>query len=504
MFPQQVSEMDMQEFQAFYQAWQVLKENGALKTKDAAVNNEAQLLFGNGGLFAVCGLDANIISAYVRPMGLAEELVRRGHVFPSVIEQPVLGLITGIQDDGAAAVANPCDDAPTGYLKACNLFFQFGRLQFDTATIEFDQIFTQLNSGINTDLRLRGRLLGLSESSYPRGGLDDQTAINVVVGSEMVKLGMLMARGTNNQMGHVRQMWQGDISNNTAGGGYKEFPGLDGQITTGHVDAQSGTTCPAVDSDVKNFNYASIYSSNANGVPNIVWYLSTLESYLRHNAVRMGLDPVEWVLVMRPEMWDELTQIWPIAYNTNRGAQILGTTAGNVHLTLDATDMTAQRDAMRRQMVLSINGRDYPVVTDDGINEQVNGDNASIPAGSYASSIYMVPLTINGNFPVSYLEYKDYRVGMQQVQALMGRQTFWTDGGTFSWALDPIRKWCFKMSAKTERRIVLRTPQLAGRIDNILYSPLQHMRESFADSPYMSNGGVSTRATSTLNAVWNS
>lgn len=498
-------QLNDQEFVALYQTYKALKENGAfggVKTKDADAFNTAQILFGAGGLFAVCGLDANIITAYVRPGGLADLLAKRGYVFPSIIEQPILGLITGIQDDGAAAVANPCDDAPSGYLKACNLFFQFGRLQFDTATIEFDQIFTTLNGGINTDLRLRGRLLGLSESDYPRG-LDDNMVVNIVTGSEMVKTGMLMARGTNNQMGLVRQMWQGDIANNTAGGGYKEFPGLDSQITTGHVDAQSGTACPAVDSDVKNFNYASIYSTNGNGVPNIVWYLAMLEDYLNHNAVRMGLDPVDWVIVMRPEVWSELTQVWPIAYNTNRGAQLLGTTAGNVHLTLDATDMTAQRDAMRRSKMLAINGRDYPVVIDDGIHQQVNGDVAAIPAGSYASSIYFVPMTINGNFPVTYLEYKDYRVGMQQLQGLMGKQTFWTDGGTFSWALDPIRKWCFKMSAKTERRIVLRTPQLAGRLDNVLVQPLQAYRDSLPGSAYEFNGGVSTRTTTALSAVWN-
>lgn len=499
-----MNEKELMEFEQFYHAYQAFSglQKKGLVTKTAGTSNSAQLLFGNTGLFAVFGLESDIITAYVRPDGLSSELARRGHIFATTIEQPVLGLITGIQDDGAAAVANPCSDAPTGYLKACNLFFQSGRLQFDTATVEFDKIFTQLNSGVNTDLRLRGRLLGVSEADFPRGLTEDQV-VKLVFMSEMVKVGMLMARGTTNQMGLTRQNWQGDIANNTAGGGYKEYPGLDSQITTGHKDATTGTACPAVDSDVKNFNYASIYSSNANGVPNITWYLSTLENYLRHNAVRMGLDPVEWVVVMRPEMWDELTQIWPIAYNTNRGAQILGTTAGNVHLTLDATDMTAQRDAMRRQMMLAINGRDYQVVTDDGINEQVNGDNASIPAGSYASSIYMVPMTINGGFPVTYLEYYDYRVGMQQIQALMGKQTWWTDGGSFSWALDPIIKWCTKMSAKTERRIVLRCPALAGRVDNVLYSPLQHMRESFADSPYLHNGGVSTRATSTLQAVWN-
>lgn len=489
---------EFQEFVAMYEAFTKVKE---LHTKTASTTNTAQLLFGDTGLFAVFGLESDIITSYVRPDGISGELQRRGHIFPTTIEQPVLGLITGIQDDGAAAVANPCSDAPTGYLKACNLFFQSGRLQFDTATIEFDKIFTQLNSGVNTDLRLRGRLLGVSEADFPRGLNEDQV-VKLVFMSEMVKVGMLMARGTTNQMGLTRQNWQGAIANNTAGGGYKEYPGLDAQITTGHVDAQSGTACPAVDSDVKNFNYQNLFSNNANNTPNIVWYLAMLEYYLRFNAQRMGLDPVEWVVVMNPNLWAEFTSVWPIAYNTNRGAELL--TVGNTRLNLDARAMTDERDAMREQMTVAINGRRYPVVVDDGINEQVNGDNANIPAGSYASSIYMLPLTINGGFPVSYLEYYDYRVGMQQIQALMGKQTWWTDGGSFSWALDPIIKWCTKMSAKTERRIVLRTPQLAGRIDNVLYSPLQHLRESFTGSPYEQDGGVSTRAASTLNAVWNS
>lgn len=494
-----MNDQELMRFKAFYDAFQTL-ESG-MKTKDAGVSNSAQLLFGDTGLFAVFGLDSNIITAYVRPTGISEMLSQKGHVFPTIIEQPVLGLISGVQDDGAAAVANPCDDAPSGYLKACNLFFQSGRLQFDTATIEFDKIFTQLNAGVNTDLRLRGRLLGLSESDYPKG-LDDQAVVNVVTGSEMVKVGTLMARGSSAQMGLTRQYWQGDPANNTAGGGYKEFPGLDAQITTGHVDAQTNTACPAVDSDVKDMNYASVSSNNANNVPNILWYLSMLEYYLRFNAERMGLNPVEWAVCMNPNLWAEFTQFWPIAYATNRGAEILVANS-NTRLNIDSRDMVAERDRMRRERTVAINGNIYPVVVDDGINEQVNGDNANIPAGSYASSIYMVPLTINGGFPVCYLEYFDYRVGMQQIQALMGKQTFWTDGGTFSWALDPIRKWCYKLSAKTERRIVLRTPQLAGRIDNILYSPLQHLRDSFPGSPYFKDGGVSTRAASTLHAVWN-
>lgn len=502
-----MNEKEMKHFLEFAQAYVAFKEaNGedAIKNhyipalqKTLAGSNAAPLLFGNTGLFTTQGLESDIITAYVRPKGLMADLPS----FDSILELPVFGTITGVQDDGAAAVNNPCDDAPTGYIKGCNITAQFGRLQFDTNEMEFDKIFLQLNSGVNTELRLHGRLLGLNDDMNP-SNLNEEDVLNIVIGAEMVKVGMLMERGTANQVGLVRQTWQGAIANNSAGGGYKEFPGLDAQITTGHVDFSTNTTCPAVDSDVKDFNYNLVSAVNANNVPLIAWYLSTLEFYLRHNAERMGLMPVEWVVCMRPELWDELTQYWPIAYNTNRGAQIMAAQT-NTRLNLDGREMIMERDRMRRAMTIDINGRSYRVITDDGINEATNINNANVGLGQYASSIYMVPLSINGAFPVTYFEHIDYRRGMSLagVSRLMGKEDFWTDRGLFSWAIEN-QKWCFKLSAKTERRIVLRTPQLAGRIDHVLYEPLQHLRESFPSSPYEYDGGVSTRAATTVNAVW--
>ena len=71
----------------------------------------------------------------------------------------------------------------------------------------------------------------------------------------------------------------------------------------------------------------------------------------------------------------------------------------------------------------------------------------------------------------------------------------------WSWAIENLN-WCFKLKLKTEQRVVLRTPQLAGRIDNVRYTPLQHLREPQPTSPYWSDGGVSLRQTTTDYAVW--
>jgi hypothetical protein len=287
------------------------------------------------------------------------------------------------------------------------------------------------------------------------------------------------------------QLWQGTY------GTSNEFPGLDSQIATGQKDAESGALCPALDSDVKDFAYDAIGGAGRD----IVEYLSMLEYYLNFNAETMGLGPVEWVIVMRPQLFFELTAVWPCAYNTSKcAAAVLGTS----QVTIDGRDNTRDRDAMRAGMYIDINGRRYRVVTDTGIFEYTNINTANLLPGEYASSIYMLPLTIRGGMPVTYREYVDYRQAQPDVSLLRGANNFfWTDNGLYSWAYEEV-KWCYKLSLKTEQRVILRTPHLAGRIDHVKYSPLQHLREPYPDSPYHADGGVSLRnALGTPVAVWN-
>ena len=177
---------------------------------------------------------------------------------------------------------------------------------------------------------------------------------------------------------------------------------------------------------------------------------------------------------------------------------------------VSGTEMIAQRDAMRQSQTIRVNGNSYHVVLDDGIHEMDPADNANILPGEYASSIYFVPLTITGNFPVCYRENIDYKQAQTDTTIAFsnfGAQPyFWTDGGVWSWAIETV-KWCYKLSLKTEQRIILRTPQLAGRVDHIKYAPLQHLRDSDPASSYWRDGGASLRAEgldkNNFYAIWN-
>lgn len=456
--------------------------NKELHTKTPANFSTFTPLHGPGGIFSVAGIERDIITAHMRPMGITSILPR----LPSVFVDPRFGSITGFTAVSGSQPDYACEDAPTGHMKGCNLTARFGRMRFDTQTIDVDDVVLRLHRGDFTDLMLKGQLLGMT--GLTPSGLNQQSVTNLVTMSEMVIVGVNFERELN------RQTWQGVTTV------AHEFPGLDVQIATGQKDADTGTYCPALDSDVKDFAYDLIDGTGRD----IVEYLSMLMRYLNYNAFSMGLEPVTWVIVMRPDLWQELSAIWPCRYNTTK-CTVKDTDNIDAVPSIDAAVMTQQRDAMRQGLYIDIEGRRYQVVLDTGIFEHNNVNNANCAAGEYASSIYAVPMTITGGFPVSYMEYVDFRQAQADVKMLNGmNQFFWTDNGFYSWAYEQT-KWCYKVAGKVEPRVVLRTPQLAGRIDAVKYSPLQHLRDTDPSAAYFMDGGTSLRpGLSTPYAAWTS
>lgn len=437
----------------------------------------ANKLHGFNGLWSNV-TERDVVTAHIRPMGIASILP----AVPDVMEDKRYGILTGYTAASGTEPTNACEDAPSGFVKACTLTARFGMVRRDTNEIEINKAMLQTNRGDFVDLILRGQVLGMTNLT-PRN-ITQQDILNIITKSEMVTASVLAEREL------VRQTWQGTWGVGT------QFPGLDSQIATGQLDATSGVACPAVDSDVKDFAYNDVEGTS----PSIVDYMSMLEWYIYFVASRTGLLPATWVWAMRPELWQVLTEVWPCQYNTGKCAtSVIGTST----VAIDGRANIADRDSMRSSMTIEVNGRRYPVVVDDGIYEADNTTDAHLNPGQYASTIYFVPLTIAGSLPATWREYLDYRHAFVQsnVALLDNRQDFWTDDGIFLWAIENM-KYCYKLSLKTEQRIILRTPQLAGKIQNVMYEPLQHLRSSDPASSYWKNGGVSLRGTGTEYAAW--
>ena len=444
-------------------------------TKQASTQT-ATLLHGPGGIFNVLGTDPTVISAYVRPFQSIASVLP---LMATNDTNPQFASFTGYTADEGSQPVLVCDPAPTTDMKSCYLTAQFGLTRFDTKTIEPGQILKRINRGDFTDLNFVGQVLGL-ENVTP-AGLSGEEIIN------LVEVAALIGAAAQAERKLVREFWQGVVTNTN------EFPGLDVQIATGQVDAKANQACPALDSDVKNFTFNEVGGTGKD----IAEYLEMLEYFVRNNADAASLE-VEWVIAMRPQLWQRLTSIWPIKYNTLPEDLTLAATTGN-RIFLDGRENTRERDTMRRANIITINGTDYPVVADVGIAEDTNTTNANLGAGQFASSIYMVPVRVNGAAATErqYLDYRDWNGQLVRPDL----QNFWTDDGIYSWATNSTY-WCHLFGLRTEQRIVLRTPQLAGRIDDVMYEPLQHLRSPFTESPYHVDGGVSIRGEDATFAVW--
>jgi hypothetical protein len=282
-------------------------------------------------------------------------------------------------------------------------------------------------------------------------------------------------------------LWTGTTANNSVNGGYKEFNGFDQLITTGHVDVESNVSCPSLDSLILNANYASV---NTNAASFFYWMLNMWRD-LKHRASTMGMNPVQWALVMRANLFRELTDYWPCVYASHR----CDATTNQLSNNTDAMMMRQMSDQMYNGMYLILDGERVPVVIDDAIEEDTNVNNGNVPAGSFASDVYFIPLTVTGGYRVTFMEYFNFNGPNGVAQALeLGFATneiMVSDGGRFLWTKSR-EKVCIKWEALTNLRLRLLTPFLAGRLQNVLYSPLIHFRDAFAAFPYHSNGGNQT------------
>lgn len=446
---------------------------------------------GPGGIFGVSGLEQNVFSTRIQPRGLAGALQAKG----SIDMYPLYPYITGFLDNTGTDPDTVCEDPMTaGLVKGCIQTAQFGRYSFQTQELELNRVGQRINRGEFLDLRLVNDPL-VEEVQGLMGGLANGGAA-LSAAREVVMAWLQLGVSFQNKL--IRQVYIGNPANNSAGGGYAEFPGLDILIGTNKVDAITGTECPSLDSDIKNFNYGLVDGST----PDIVEVITYLARYLKHNADRMGFSPVQWAITMRPELFYEITAIWPCSYLTYRCT--FRDSSDQARVNVDAGDAIAMRDDMRNGNYLLIDGTRFPVIIDDGIVEESNTNNGAIPSGDFASDIYFIPLSVRGGLQTTYFEYLDYTQGaMLGVQDGRYTDSYWTDGGRFLWHKKVPINWCVQWLAKIEPRIVLLTPQLAGRIMNVRYSPLQHTRTAFPGDPYFVDGGVTSRTGPSLYSDWN-
>lgn len=439
---------------------------------------------GPGGLYSYPGLDRMVFNAMILPhLGLQRAL-------PLVVSNevnPLFGIMTGVTATSGSQPTGACDNFKTaGLAKLCMHSAVFGRYGLDSTVIQVDAVGEITNRGEQIDLQLIGNPL----FDGGQTGAPTIPATGNPVRDEAAK--RLFEFGASWAREYAHLIYDGSPVNNTAGGGYEEYYGLETLVDTGYRDAVSGVACPAADSIVINFNNALITNADAD----LVGIVQDTFFRLRHIASRAGLPGTRWIMVMPLGMFYRLSEAWAYYSITRAIDSLTFNSAVNVNLggdqVVNATNAFRGNLQTRTGQFLMIDGQRVDVILDDAIPE------TETSPGVFSSDIYILPLTtLNGSQPTLFMNAFNYdSAGGQQAAMELARQFapadsyYTTDAGTFLWHKKPPSNYCVQLSALTRQRLILRTPYLAARIQNVGWSPVTvHERSAFTDSAYFVNGG---------------
>lgn len=478
-----------------------LQSVGKTGNVDTARKNDPPLapiapyLHGPNGLFNRRDRENPVFSAIMEPLGgVADSLpVFNGARFldnnwggtDAAFESLITGQTAGDLDDFDNQPTEPCDYGPVGgLLKFCSIVNTFGNYRMSTRELEIDRAGRVADMTDAFAVQVANEFpAGIFANPSERPSL--QNAVNNELASRIYEMILAFQRM------FAPRVFIGSPTNNN--GEAKDIVGLDIHINAGNKrDAHNNTICTAADSDVKDFGSAVVGSSS-----NIMQYIEMCDAFVTYKARRQGLGTPTYEVAMRPELWQEITEIIPVQKYQRVLAVINNVTNGRGNV--NAENVYNERDAMRGSLLIPVNGRMLPVVLDDTIAES-----ATKPAGvpTYASTIYGIPLTVLGGFPVTFWEYFNHDNNQERaVQQRVNGLTWTTDAGMFRWFADFARG-CLKMTAKFTPRLRMRTPQIAWRIDNVACQPLQHFSSWDPTSSYFTNGGVVTGENQPFYSAW--
>lgn len=450
---------------------------------------------GQDGLFNIPGTNDAVFGAMILPQNGALGAIpvyngdqQNTSMFggeEQALDTILTGVTSGDADDFDNQPTEDCADGPEGGLtKLCTFVNPFGRYRFSTREVSMVRAGQRLNRADPLTLRLMnapamGQLLGVPANT---------PSAEATLANEISRRIWETAVSARRMLG--RRIWIGTPANNN--GEARDIVGLNLHINENNkIDYKAQTTCTAANSDIYNFGYDDVGGSGRD----IVEYVEMAEDHSTFKSDEQGLTPVEGWIFMRPELWREVSGVWPIRQYQQYLTQMANySAAGRVVVTANEADATRTR--MRQAMQLPVNGRLYQVVTDNSMVLQTPTDTASLSPGEYAADMVFVPRSVLGGVPVTFFEYYNHdnqqSMGIQQLAG--GSMTFTSDGGLIRWYVN-FKNGCIKLGYELSPRLKVKTPQIGWRINNIKFSPLKKYIDPYPDSSYFVDGGVTNQDT---------
>lgn len=435
--------------------------------KDAGTTAGA-MLHGPGGLLSTPGMNRQIVNAMIMPRGLAGRIP----VVKSIDTNEIYPILTGLLASTGDEPTEACAAWPTvGQFKVCRQTFPFGQQGRQSQVLNVKYAGQIVNRGEFRDNVLLGAPNMTPAANVVPGPINWANALRTEYEKKIAELFAGYYRD------YARNIYTGNAGTTAGSQGYIQYNGLDRQVQTNKRDVITGVACPAVDSMVLDFNGASI--NTAGGT--IYALLANAVNNLERLSEQLSME-VKWVITMRYGAWQVLTSIWPCIYAT------VGCPGGTIIRTASLEEQVEFRDKLRRTRMLPIEGKEYEVVIDDAIPETVAAGGV---VGTYQSDIYLLPMTVNGQ-PSLFWEYFDMNEQAVAAANAMAPGGFFSvlDSGRFLFVRQSPTHTCVQVEIIERPRLILLTPFLAAKFENLRYTYSIHERDSFPDETYFVNGGL--------------
>lgn len=443
-------------------------------------------LHGQQGLFNRRDRSNPVVSAMIGPdMGVANaipvfngarDLDNQFGAADWAFDSILTGQTAGALDDFANQPTTLCADGPVaGLAKFCTLANTLGNYKASTREVSDDRA-GRVSEAVDAMTVQMANIFPRQLFGTPTG----TPSISNAISNELAMRIWEMVNGFGRLL--ASQTFAGSPSNNN--GEARQIVGIDTHINAGNkVDSQFQTICTAANSDVKNFGSSIVGAVNGR---DIVQYIEMADAYVTNKARHQGLGTPEYMIAMRPELLYVISQVIPV--QKYQQVIALANAVTNGRAIVNMNDMYNERNDIRANKMIPVNGRMIRVVEDDTIAETNLGNLSGVP--TWASTIYGIPLTVLNGFPVTFWEYFNHDNNQARaIQERAGGFRWTTDGGMFKWTAD-FSKGCLKLNMTFTPRLRMRTTQLAWRIDNVAYQPLQHFADWNPSGAYFTDGGV--------------
>lgn len=425
------------------------------------------------GLFSGPGIRPDRFSAMARPFSFVSALGAplRSEYYEELL-QVLLGQTTASGTNSQTWCGNPPE---VGYAKACKQVFLWGEYHIKTELNAIPEI-GQLRNRADipgqvlpsfTPPEMRNPLL--PDLVYRLTDTRDQLAY------EFWRIGVEFER-TIDVVAVVGDQTQAYTA--TEHGWQKEFTGIDSYIKTGYTDSVTGNPCAAMDSAVITFGADVGGTIGGGDGRTITLAVTELVRGVKNRAMKMGYgNNVSWYFLMRYEAFSRIVEEYACNYATYRCTD---GSAGNPYNT-DTTATNALRLQMMEGQYLLVDGRPIPVVFSEGIPQTYSG-------GSFTSDIYLVPDSWMGR-KLTYLEFfpMDNQYAQTFNNFVNGDGITVMNNGLWI-AGENSTGLCKEYELGAKLRLIMETPFLAGRIDNISYTFTEPYRNALPGSSFYADG----------------